>query len=87
MNIRLVNGLICILGVFLFALSFFGTATAMSSSSVIGAASIRSPEAYPAIKAMEKNVRSQWLLCRIAGGAIFVLTICIDLQLTKKKKI
>ena len=87
MNLRLLNGLICSIGIFLFALSFVGTATAISSASVIGGASINSREAYPAIKAMEKNVRREWFWCRVAGGAIVVLTICLDLQLARIQNI
>jgi len=87
MNPRLLNGLVCAIGIFLFVLSFVGMATAMSSASVIGGASAKSPEAYPAIKAMDKNVRREWFWCRIAGGTIVVLAICIDLQLARKRKI
>lgn len=84
---RVLNALVCMIGVFLIGLSFAGMASATSAASGIGGASAKSPEAYPAIQAMKSNIHREWFWCRIAAGGIVILTICIDFHLVGKIKI
>jgi len=86
MNPRPFNIVVCLIGIFLIVLSFFGEASAMSAASTIGGATAKAPEAQPAIHHIEKEARNQWFWCRIAGGSIVLLSICIDVQLSWKTK-
>jgi hypothetical protein len=84
MSPRFLNRLVCLIGVFLIILSIFGESASTRAATVVQNAGIASSGVSRAIRAAEQKVRYRWFWCRLAGGAVIVLTVIIDRQLKRQ---